>query len=120
MRAQNLPDDYDLKYIEKDYKRKKDQLSVVSQRVSALIVAKHPSYAAELAKVAELQEALKRAVSTCGRMRRCSLVSSLDSHSLAAARCNHISVQPRHHACGYCIVDDARNAASKSAKCSAH
>jgi hypothetical protein len=66
--AQRLPPA--LKAIDKDCRRKKEQLAVVNKHVSQLIVAKHPSYAAELVKVRELQSALLDALRVCQASRR--------------------------------------------------
>ena len=48
----------------------KEQLSVVSKKVSDLILENHPSYAAELQKVTELQKLLLQAYDVCYRARR--------------------------------------------------
>lgn len=48
---QKLPEELDINAINVDRKRMKEQVSVVSKKISDLILEKHPSYSAELAKV---------------------------------------------------------------------
>ncbi|KAL5006892.1 hypothetical protein ScPMuIL_015698 [Solemya velum] len=65
-----VPEVLDLEKIEDDGTTLRQQLQVVSKKVSELVLQNHPAYAAELQRVMELQKALQLASIICANGRR--------------------------------------------------
>ena len=67
---QKLAEVLDLNDINTERRKLREQLSVVSKKVSTLILENHPSYAAELQKVTEVQRMLSDVYGSCRKVRR--------------------------------------------------
>ncbi|KRZ06862.1 Coiled-coil domain-containing protein [Trichinella zimbabwensis] len=66
-----LPPVLDINEINADRRKIREQLSVVSKKISELILSYHPSYSAELVKVGELKASIEQLHSVCQTARKC-------------------------------------------------
>ncbi|KRZ44309.1 Coiled-coil domain-containing protein [Trichinella pseudospiralis] len=66
-----LPPVLDINEINADRRKIREQLSVVSKKISELILSYHPSYSAELVKVGELKASVEQLHSVCQTARKC-------------------------------------------------
>ncbi|KRX35730.1 Coiled-coil domain-containing protein [Trichinella murrelli] len=65
-----LPPVLDINEINADRRKIREQLSVVSKKISELILSYHPSYSAELVKVGELKASVEQLHSVCQTARK--------------------------------------------------
>lgn len=72
-----LPDILDIDYLITEKNRLKKQLSVVSKKVTDLMMTHQSAYFNELQKVIQLQVILNNCINTCSRARTCLSVSKV-------------------------------------------